>query len=225
MGPRFSWLSLTLLACGVASGCAATTPSNLPPGVTVAPDGVGFCCPAGTPSCNCRSTGGHVEVADQCDGTYRTCDVPPSLWQLTTDAHGCRRYTFAPSTPDTRSCFPEYPDTGSSPRPDVSFVDAGPDIDANIDAALPANITPAPDGMGFCCAPATPSCDCQPFGGHAETVSECAALPRWCDVHPDDWMPVTDVHGCSFYTPPPFHTPGRSCFPDVQTTPLDAGPG
>ncbi len=71
--------------------------------------------------------GGHVDVADQC-GTWRVCDVPPSRWEPTTDAHGCRRYTFAPSTPDTRSCFPEYPDTGAGPEEDahVQVEDAGP---------------------------------------------------------------------------------------------------
>jgi hypothetical protein len=125
MGPRFSWLSLGLVACGVASGCAASTP---------------------------------------------------------------------------------------------------PDASLDVDAGLPSNVTPAPDGMGFCCAPERPTCDCRSLGGHAETVSECAALPRWCDVHPDSWMPVTDAHGCSFYVrqrPPD----GRSCFPDVDGVGLDAGPG
>lgn len=107
----------------------------------------------------------------------------------------------------------------------VRIADA-PRADANLDVGvLPANVTFAPDGMGFCCAPDMPGCGCQSFGGHAETVSGCDASPHLCDVHPDDWSPVTDAHGCNFYSPPPIHVPGRSCFPDAHVIAVDAGPG
>lgn len=227
---RFSWVSLSLVACGVASGCAPSAASNLPPGVSVAPDGIGFCCQAGTPSCECRGTGGHVDRADQCGSTGRVCDAHPDLWQSATDAHGCNYYTVAMWTPGSSGCNPRR-DTGTSRRPDVGVdaalddapiddapVDAVPWPDVNLDVGvLPENVTPAPDGMGFCCEADIPSCGCQFFGAHADTASECDALRaiRTCDVHPNDWMPVTDVHGCSFYVPPRFGVPGRSCFGDA----------
>lgn len=221
---RFSWLSLTLAACGVASGCAPITPE----GVTGAPDGSGYCCPAGIPGCGCSSLGGHVDAPDQCASVGRECDAPADLWQPATDAHGCRFYTIARWTGATPLCFPGRPDVGTTFPIDAAFDDApiddapiadAPWPDTNLDAGmLPENVTLAPDGMGFCCVPSTPGCGCGSFGGHAETVSGCAAVPQLCDVHPEDWRPVTDEHGCNFYSAPSFPMPGRSC------TAVDAGP-
>ena len=236
---RFSWLSLTLAACGVASGCAPYSPP-LPSDVTVAPDGPGYCCPAGIAGCGCSSLGGHVDAPDQCASVGRECDAPADLWQPATDAHGCRFYTIARWTGATPLCFPGRPDVGTTFRIDAAFDDApiddapiedapiadAPRADANLDVGvLPANVTFAPDGVGFCCAPDMPGCGCQSFGGHAETVSGCDASPHLCDVHPDDWSPVTDAHGCNFYSPPPIHVPGRSCFTDAHVIAVDAGPG
>jgi len=157
------------------------------------------------------------------------CDAHPNDWISTTDAHGCLAYTTRSWPSPTTSCFPVRLDTGS---PDASFVDVGardasledtgPEADANLDAGLPPGASPAPDGIGFCCAADMPGCGCQFFGSYADTASECGAMRasmRLCDVHPDDWTPYTDAYGCNVYSAPPLHMPGRSCFP----VPLDAG--
>ena len=63
---------------------------------TRSPDGKGWCCQRGTPTCDCGYFGGFVE--DRCDcartpGTvFGTCDLAPPDWISVTDAHGCSAY-------------------------------------------------------------------------------------------------------------------------------------
>lgn len=104
--------------------------------------------------------------------------------------------------------------------------DAGGASDASgaWDVSLPPGVTAAPDGVGFCCLPDMPSCDCHFLGAHADTPAACEAQRRAlsiCDLHPNDWLPVTDTHGCAYYGTPPPLAQTTSCFPNPSAG--DAG--
>lgn len=91
-GCRFyeTWPITTCCHCPPDAGVDA---GALPPGVTPSPDGAGYCCPPGVPSCDCTSTGGFTIDPAVCEWGYRICDAHPSDWHLETDAHGCMAYS------------------------------------------------------------------------------------------------------------------------------------
>lgn len=85
---------------------------------TRSPDGEGWCCQPGFPTCDCGYYGGFVR--DRCDcghgilgrTPYGGCDVAPPDWVLGTDEHGCMRYTARAAT-ECCGCPPDAgPDTG-----------------------------------------------------------------------------------------------------------------
>ncbi len=69
------------------------------------------------------------------------------------------------------------------------------------DASFPGAPPPSPDGLGWCCVAATPSCGCAALGGF---VSDPGTCPRFgtCDMPPGDWTPAIDEHGCDYYRVP-----------------------
>ena len=114
---RSAWLNLTFL---LAAACTSSSPStsmctDIDPqladrvtGATRSPDGAGWCCPAGTPTCDCGYFGGFV--ADPCacgqlaGPAAGTCDLHPSDWIRQTDAHGCERYQAPPIGTQLHCC-------------------------------------------------------------------------------------------------------------------------
>ncbi len=190
MGLRFAFLFVALLGCAPAQpprDAGRVFDSGLPD-LTPSPDGMGFCCPPATPSCECRSTGGFVATVEECTRDFRrTCDLHPNDWIRGTDTHGCSAYRARSWSEPLTSCFP-------SPRRDAGF---------NGDADLPPGVTPAPVGPGYCCLPDAPSCACAFTGGFAETPAECIALQErvTCGVDPSRWVrEVLGDVGCPFYT-------------------------
>jgi hypothetical protein len=98
-----------------------------PPFVTSArrsPDGQGWCCQPGYPTCDCGYFGGFVRERCQCGersrpgidpSPYGSCDLAPPDWILETDAHGCSAYHAR--TPTTACCFGcSSPPTGDAGR-------------------------------------------------------------------------------------------------------------
>lgn len=73
---------------------------------TPSPDGMGFCCVPGYPTCGCGYFGGFV--TDRCDCAriggppYGLCDLAPQDWISGTDAHGCTAYHA--QSPPTACC-------------------------------------------------------------------------------------------------------------------------
>lgn len=65
----------------------------LPPGITRSPDGAGYCCEIGWPSCECTPAGGFAESIEECERLARgVCDAAPPDWHRRTDGHGCDYY-------------------------------------------------------------------------------------------------------------------------------------
>lgn len=61
---------------------------------TPSPDGAGWCCAAGRPSCECTPLGAFEVNRCDCDRhAWGVCDAPPPDWIRGTDAHGCTVYT------------------------------------------------------------------------------------------------------------------------------------
>jgi hypothetical protein len=60
------------------------------------PDGEGYCCERGGPSCNCTPLGGFTTDPDECVlGAGRSiCDLHPDDFIDETDEHGCRRWGY-----------------------------------------------------------------------------------------------------------------------------------
>lgn len=96
----------------------ADTP--LAPGVTVSPDGEGFCCPRGAPSCDCTPTGG-FSITGACP-SWGVCDAAPSAFTPTTDEHGCPTYDVGPASCLGRIDAPG--DAGVAAQPDARDPDA-----------------------------------------------------------------------------------------------------
>jgi hypothetical protein len=76
------------------------------------PDGQGFCCQPGYPTCDCGYFGGFVRDRCHCGERARRgpdpspfgyCDLAPPDWILETDAHGCAAYHAR--EPVTACCF------------------------------------------------------------------------------------------------------------------------
>jgi len=111
-------------------------PLELPWGVTPSPDGMGYCCPAGSSGCECDSyAGGFVLAPASCGPAY--CDSPPPLWESHRDEHGCEYLESRPPRSDDDVCHLGYqPDGGSDGGLDASL-DGGADVglDAGFDAA------------------------------------------------------------------------------------------
>lgn len=85
------------------------------PGLSFSPDGLGYCCPIESASCECVGSGGFVAESDvgRCP---RICDANPLDWHGSTpDAHGCPNAVIA----GTHCC--NCPDGGPQ------AVDAGDD--------------------------------------------------------------------------------------------------
>lgn len=94
---------------------------------TPSPDGEGWCCQPGYPTCDCGYFGGFVHDRCVCGGVpsgiigenpYGDCDLAPPDWILETDEHGCMRYRARSSTTACCNCF-----------------DAGTELDASTDDA------------------------------------------------------------------------------------------
>lgn len=71
------------------------------------------------------------------------------------------------------------------------------DADASVGAVDAGGVVPSPDGMGFCCPIAPPTCDCFPAGGFAMTGEGCEGR-RLCDAAPPG-MIIVDEHGCQVF--------------------------
>ena len=75
---------------------------------TPSPDGEGWCCAPGAPTCDCGYFGGFVRDRCACgdhtlsrglDSPFGWCDLSPLDWVHEVDAHGCPRYrTRNPTT-------------------------------------------------------------------------------------------------------------------------------
>jgi len=99
---------------------------------TPSPDGEGWCCVPGYPTCSCGYFGGFVAERCACGDVLNPaisgyCDLHPLDWALGTDAHGCARYD-ARSIPGAHCC--NCPDLGF----DAGLDDAGVE-DATVDDA------------------------------------------------------------------------------------------
>ncbi len=86
-------LALMLAACGPSRSQVASSDAGAlaDAGTTTlqrSPDGLGFCCPIESPSCDCFGNGGFVESDDpaKCPSI---CDLGPAGATIDTDAHGC----------------------------------------------------------------------------------------------------------------------------------------
>ena len=80
--------------------CAGSLDTSRIEAAVPSPDGEGWCCQPGAPTCNCGYFGGFVRERCQCGdraggpgSPYGACDLAPADWVLGTDAHGCQRYT------------------------------------------------------------------------------------------------------------------------------------
>ena len=113
----------SLAMCRGATNATAATPS---------PDGEGWCCQPGFPTCSCGYFGGFVAERCDCDeygsfgGPFGLCDLHPYNWVLGTDTHGCARYS-ARSGPSDYCC--------NCPRDLGAPFDAGADDASLGDAA------------------------------------------------------------------------------------------
>lgn len=81
----------------------ARVDASFPGAPPASPDGLGWCCVAEPPSCDCRPVGGFVTDPSACS-TSGPCDFPPADFHLETDAHGCRHYT-TPIFPTVCGCL------------------------------------------------------------------------------------------------------------------------
>lgn len=111
---------------------------------TRSPDGEGWCCLPGYPTCNCGYFGGFVVDPCDCgritgrpDSPYGYCDLAPTDWVLGVDSHGCERYSAR--WPPT-ACCNCLPDAG----PMSSGIDAATVDDAAVHDAAAAD-APADD--------------------------------------------------------------------------------
>ena len=69
------------------------------------------------------------------------------------------------------------------------------------DASFPGAPPPSPDGLGWCCVAATPSCACGVLGAFVTDPGTCP-LFGVCDSPPADHHLQIDEHGCEYYTVP-----------------------
>ena len=150
-----------MVACALAScaanagstldaplGCALTadeivrtcgvSPRTVP---TCSPDGAGWCCAYGEPSCNSAGMGGFETDPCRCSA-HVVSDLPPAGWGMRTDEHGCPTLAFRPTT---ACCLCVRADAGSPGDAE----DAGSPEDAR-DAESPADAGEAgpPDDSG-----------------------------------------------------------------------------
>lgn len=89
--------------------------ATLPPGVTVSPDGAGYCCPIGPRyDCDCAHLGGFAPMPTGCGCVYDA--QPPD--ERVVDAHGCPRIVAR------GSCLPSGLDAGEDTSTDGGH-DAG----------------------------------------------------------------------------------------------------
>ena len=95
--------------------------SMLPPGVTVSPDGAGYCCPIGPRyDCDCANLGGFAPMPTACGCVHDA--RPPD--ERVVDAHGCEQILAR------GSCLPSGLDAGE---------DAGLDSETEHDAGEDAS--------------------------------------------------------------------------------------
>lgn len=87
---RLMLLGLALVGCPTSTPDAPRTSLDAN-GASRSPDGTGYCCPRGTPSCDCTPLGGYS--ADGVCPSFGVCDARPSEFVLQTDEHGCEYYT------------------------------------------------------------------------------------------------------------------------------------
>ena len=113
------------------AGCNSTPAGSGTP----SPDGMGYCCPLGTPSCNATPLGGFSPTGGDCM-MRRVIDAHPTMFRRATDEHGCEVWsTMNPG----ESCLIR-PDAGAdaSSEPDAGSVDASVEADASVpDAGSP----------------------------------------------------------------------------------------
>lgn len=116
------YFSLSLVACALLLSCAPTPDDPIvcgeddaPITVTTAtrsPDGEGWCCVRGYPTCGCGYFGGFVR--DRCSCAYPSgtdespsgyCDLAPADWISETDEHGCLRWRARSPTTECCNCI------------------------------------------------------------------------------------------------------------------------
>jgi hypothetical protein len=119
--------ALLTVACddGASTACSPdqlTDPSFVE-SATRSPDGKGWCCKPGFPTCDCGYFGGFVQDRCQCGerfprgsdpSPFGYCDLAPPDWILETDAHGCSAYHAR--APTTACCNCPSPDASSGDR-------------------------------------------------------------------------------------------------------------
>lgn len=84
--------------CGPAAQYRADRVRSAEP----SPDGQGYCCQPGYPTCDCGYFGAFVKTRCECGMQNAPgrgwCDLAPPDWILGTDEHGCRVYHAGPPT-------------------------------------------------------------------------------------------------------------------------------
>ena len=125
--------------CVTGSNAAAARPS---------PDGEGWCCQPGFPTCDCGYFGGFVAERCDCDvitgawnSPFGLCDLHPYDWVLGTDAHGCARYSARPPSGNCCNC----PWDMGGPVDDAGVDDASVDDAGTDDAAVDDASAPVAD--------------------------------------------------------------------------------
>lgn len=118
---RMRFVPLVLVLALIAS-CAQNESEALPPGVTVSPDGTGYCCePRRYASCSGFFPGGYGARPNDCQGRLSDLSWTPTTREFI-DAHGCA--ALNPSTGMSCIVFDGGPaDTGPV---DAADIDSGP---------------------------------------------------------------------------------------------------
>lgn len=119
-------LRAALIAIFVLGGCTSAPAASadgggdapIDPGATPSPDGMGYCCPLGTPSCNTTPLGGFSSTGTDC-AMRRVIDAHPTMFQRVTDEHGCDVWNTM--NPGESCLMPRDAGADASVEPDAGF--------------------------------------------------------------------------------------------------------